>query len=226
MRESEVIIAQKKPIETGVDYEIIQSGSSGNAVFLDDYKILVDCGVPFSKIKPYLYKTKYLFITHVHTDHLRVTTYNSIRKNFPRIKTMGNWQVHQAVGVDVITSNTLPIGFKDYEFTFFECPHFGVECQGMVTEFGRNPDGSKKRVIYATDTSTMEFAPPPPYDLMLIESNYDEVKIKMAKSVKGYDPKINAMRHLSKKSSRDFYLLNRRSVLSEHVELHKSQRFY
>lgn len=90
----------------------------------------------------------------------------------------------------------------------------------MVTEF------NGKRVIYATDTSTLEHAPEGLYDLFLIESNHDELKIKLAKGVKGYDPKINAQRHLSKQASREFYFLRRVGVESEYVELHKSARFY
>ena len=62
-------------------YKVIASGSKGNAVLIND--VLVDIGIPFSTLKPYLYKVNYIIITHIHTDHLRMATYNQIKKLFP-----------------------------------------------------------------------------------------------------------------------------------------------
>lgn len=194
---------------------------------MDNHAILIDCGVPYNKLKQLLYKTKFLFITHIHSDHLKKTTYKRIRKEFPRITVMGNWQVHQELqdymgdGVDLITVNGQEYNMKGYTFNPFECPHHGIECQGLVFNL---KDG--RRVIYATDTSTLSHAPDGQYDLLLLEANHDPVKVRMARKVKGYDPLLNSMRHLSKKDSFDFYLLRRKSPESEYVELHKSERFY
>lgn len=49
-----------------MDYEIIASGSSGNALLIEK-TILIDCGVPFSKIKPYYENIKVVLLTHAHS---------------------------------------------------------------------------------------------------------------------------------------------------------------
>lgn len=46
--------------------EIIASGSSGNAILLEN-GILLDCGIPYNKIKSYLKDIKAIFISHTHS---------------------------------------------------------------------------------------------------------------------------------------------------------------
>lgn len=45
-------------------YNIVGSSSSGNAIIFNDY-LLIDCGVTFSKLKPYLKKIKVICLTHL-----------------------------------------------------------------------------------------------------------------------------------------------------------------
>ncbi len=47
-------------------YEILNSGSDGNCILLND-NIMLDCGIPYKKIKPYLKNIKIIFISHRHT---------------------------------------------------------------------------------------------------------------------------------------------------------------
>lgn len=49
-----------------MDSEIIASGSSGNAILLEN-GILLDCGIPYKKIRQYLKDIKTIFISHVHS---------------------------------------------------------------------------------------------------------------------------------------------------------------
>ena len=58
--------------------------------------VLVDCGIPFNKIKDELYEIKYLLLTHIHSDHVRPATLKSIKAMFPKIQVIGNYEVHQA----------------------------------------------------------------------------------------------------------------------------------
>lgn len=44
-------------------YNIIGSGSQGNSIIVQDI-ILLDCGLSFIKIKPFLKKIKIIFISH------------------------------------------------------------------------------------------------------------------------------------------------------------------
>ena len=199
-------------------YEVIASGSKGNAVLIND--VLVDIGIPFSTLKPYLYKVNYIIITHIHTDHLRMATYNQIKKLFPYIKFIGNWQVAQAVQVDYVANAGYQVITDDYVFNPIELVH-DVVCYGYwwQTRYGN--------VIYATDTNNMDNAPSDvPFDYIFLESNHSESKIKQAKATRGYDPKISALRHLSTYKSKEFYYTHRRNAASEWIELHKSERFY
>ena len=56
-------------------YDIINSNSKGNAIILED-KIMLDCGVTYTKIKKYLKKIKIIFISHVHSLRPFFTKHN------------------------------------------------------------------------------------------------------------------------------------------------------
>ncbi len=45
-------------------YNIISSGSNGNAILFKDY-LLIDCGISYSKLKTYLNKIKVICLTHL-----------------------------------------------------------------------------------------------------------------------------------------------------------------
>ena len=200
-------------------FEIIASGSKANAVIIE--KTLVDCGVPFAKLQERLYDVKVLLITHVHSDHLKKATFQKIRKSHPRITVIGNHEVHQTVGVDVISNPGYEIKAGGTIYLPFEAPH-DVECHGYVWEV------KGQRIIYATDLWSTEYAPEGPYDWIFMESNHDETKVQevMNRSHNGYDAWRSAKRHLSRQQAKEFYYVNRRGKESQWIELHKSERFY
>jgi Cft2 family RNA processing exonuclease len=47
-----------------MEYNIIESGSSGNAILVNNM-ILLDCGVAYSKIKNIIKNVKVIFISHL-----------------------------------------------------------------------------------------------------------------------------------------------------------------
>ena len=184
---------------------------------------MFDIGVPYSKIRKALYKTRYLFITHKHSDHLNVRTFERVIREFPRIHTIGNWSVGNKVKLNTVVGEETVLKLGDRMVTTFPCVH-DVPTNGYVV------CDEEHSMIYATDTTTLEHAPKIKYDLMLLESNHDEAKIEQirtnSRQLYGYDAWRGAMRHLSTQQSKAFYYLNRRSRDSEWVELHKSERFY
>jgi ribonuclease BN (tRNA processing enzyme) len=202
-----------------MDYKIISSGSNGNCVTIND--VMVDCGLSFNKIKDYLYKIKYLLITHIHSDHLNRRTLESIMRKFPWITIIGNYEVHQAFHTNIIANAGFDVVTDDYVFTPFECFH-------DVLTYGYTWEAEGKKIIYATDTSSLENAPPGPFDYFFIESNHDEQKLKQAQNdYKGsYSPFLSGKRHLSTQAAKAFYYMNRSSLDAELIELHKSNRFY
>jgi ribonuclease BN (tRNA processing enzyme) len=202
-----------------MDYKIISSGSKGNCVIIND--VMVDCGVPFRQIKQHLYDIKYLLLTHIHSDHINKKTLQLINQEFPKIKVIGNFEVHQTWNCNIIANAGFRVETDDYIFFPFECFH-DVLCYGYVWEF------EGKRIIYCTDTGSLENAPDFKYDYFFIESNHDEKKLEKARNeYKGsYNPYLSGKRHLSTQAAKGFYYQYRRNIDSEFIELHKSERFY
>lgn len=201
-----------------MQYEIIGSGSKGNCVVIND--VMVDCGLPFKKIKESLYDIKYLLLTHIHSDHVRPATLKSIKQLFPRITIIGNWEVAQKFGVDIICNHGFEVVTDDYTFTPFECEH-DVVTTGFTWKY-KHLD-----ILYATDTSNMSNAPDMKYDYFFLESNYDQKKIEQVDTSKyGYDVVAGSKRHLSTQQAKTFFYMNRRDKDSVWEELHKSSRFY
>ncbi|RIO94479.1 hypothetical protein BUZ39_01175 [Staphylococcus haemolyticus] len=201
-------------------YEIISTGSKGNSVIIND--IMVDCGVAFKRLKEYLYDIKYLLLTHVHSDHIKPTTLKRIKKEFPHIKVIGNYEIAQLYDVDHIINAGFPMDIDNYTFEAFECVH-DVVTYGYTWSFNDN------EIIYATDTNSLENAPIKKYDYLFLESNYDVEKLEQARGKRskyGYDPYVSGLRHLSTKDCKTFYYLNRRNKESKLIELHMSERFY
>lgn len=200
-------------------YKIISTGSKGNCVIIND--VMVDCGVPFKEIKQELYSIKYLLITHSHSDHLNTRTLRQIMSKHPRIKIIGNYEIHAIWHCNIIANAYYPIEIGAYTFFPFECSH-------DVITYGFTWNFEGQDIIYATDTSTLEYAPKKKYDWFFIESNHDEFKLDAARGERrgGYDPYLSGKRHLSTQQAKAFYYMNRRDETSQLIELHQSARFY
>ena len=203
-----------------MNYKIIATGSKdGNCVIIND--VMVDAGVPFSKIKDDLYNIKYLLLTHTHKDHMNLPTLQKIATKFPRIKIIGNYEVHAAYNCNIIANAGFEIKTDDYTFYPFELFH-DVLCYGFTwTHEGQE-------IIYATDTSSMKNAPDKKYDWFFIESNHDEAKLEAVRDERkgSYNPYLSGKRHLSTQQAKSFFYLNRRDQNSQFIELHQSSRFY
>jgi len=203
-----------------LDYNIIASGSSGNAVRIEN--IMIDCGIPFKRMKEELYKVDTLLITHAHGDHIKESTYQSILSEFPRVHTYANADVAYRYPVDTVIGTgkfILPHkriirpydGRHDVPVTYF-----------IITMNGLN-------ILYATDTYKISNPDELPIDYFFLEANYDERKLRELRKQylrRNYDPTESSLRHLSVQKAKEFYYLNRRSPESVLIELHKSSRFY
>lgn len=203
-----------------LDYRVLASGSSGNAVRIG--QIMIDCGIPFSKMKDELFKCHTLLITHAHSDHVNAKTLTQIRQTFPRIHIYANYDVAQRFDLfNIIGSRAFKV--KGAKIIPFELLH-DVPCTGFVIQ----QDGLN--IIYATDTAQIENPIDElEYDYIFLESNHDENKIDRLRHVYSrgnYDPIESKFRHLSTQKCKAFYYMYRRNNTSELIELHKSKRFY
>jgi ribonuclease BN (tRNA processing enzyme) len=203
-----------------MEYKIISTGSKGNCVIIHQ-DIMVDCGVPFSKIKDDLYDVKYLLLTHTHSDHVNLITLRQIAAKFPRICIIGNYEVHGMYNCNIIANAGYEIVTDDYVFYPFELFH-DVLCYGYNWQY------KGKEIIYATDTSSMRNAPAKKYDYFFIESNHDEAKLEEVRNQKkgSYNPYLSGKRHLSTQQAKAFFYMHRNSPESQFIELHQSKRFY
>ena len=209
-----------------LNYNIIASGSSGNAVRIGN--IMIDCGIPFKKMKEELYKVDFLLITHNHSDHLNKITLNHITEEFPNIKIYSTYKVAR-INKNVVAINTdyLPIWLKECEMYAIEVPHNTITF-AYVLLF---PDFN---VLYATDLKRTdeleEFTEEKhlKYDYVFLEANYDDYKIEGVRTEwhGQYNAYIDSTsRHLSKDQSLKFFV-KYKTEGGEHIELHRSKRFY
>ena len=68
-----------------VRYNIISTGSDGNATILEDF-VLIDCGVPYKALEPYVSKLKLVLLTHIHSDHFKKQTIKRLAAERPTLR--------------------------------------------------------------------------------------------------------------------------------------------
>lgn len=204
-------------IETPFKVEILGTGSTGNAVLIDD-KIMIDCGLGVNKLLPYLQNVRHLFITHRHSDHLNISVLKNIAKKvsdsiirfglhvnsdcYEMIERKAP-EIAEMIETDRLTSHSkieLKIDGVEYKIETYPLYH-DVENQGFViTKNG-------KTLIHATDTSTMKDAPNRQFDVILVEGNYDESKLIEYLKSDDRDVRYRAarnLRHLSIQAHENF----------------------
>ena len=154
------IDSQKKKVKLKkqpLDYKVIKSGSSGNCVKIENF--MFDCGLSYAKIKPYLSKIDHLFLTHIHTDHIKESTLRHIKQDFPKIKVYGNEEVCRFYPdlIDKKVTNGCPFKVGKRVIIPFRGIH-NVLVTGYVFTMRGN------RVIYCTDSSNFDNAPNEKFD--------------------------------------------------------------
>jgi Cft2 family RNA processing exonuclease len=207
-----------------LNYKIIATGSGGNAVKIENF--LIDCGVSFKDIQEDLYDVKYLLITHSHQDHVKEGTLNKIKKKFPNIVIIGNKDVNEKFGVNILLSPSSDhLILNSFVVEAFHSPH-NAPCNGYVL-FNKD-----MYILYATDLYTTEYIPKQKYDYIFLEANYDKTIIEAIRNRSSYKKEYrydvidHAYLHLSKQDSKVFYYTHRRNSDSVYIPLHMSNRFY
>lgn len=174
------------------DINIIGTGSSGNCIVIND-ELVIDIGLSYSTLKDVLDnpKTKAIFVTHRHIDHLQPSNINQLRINRPwaiKYKLYTNANVLEKIRenknltsfnvgnpnkqiIDEHSEFEIKSEKHHYKIRTFKLVH-DVPNQGFVitNELGES-------LVYATDTETMEYAPNEKFDYILVEGNYDEDKV-------------------------------------------------
>ena len=192
---------------------VISTGSQGNAVLVNNC-ILIDCGVSYKAVEPYVYQLQLVLLTHIHSDHFRPSTLRRLAQERPGLR-FGccRWLVPDLVHADVpVSSIDLLETGKTARYTI-----------GAVTPFLLKHDvpncgyklllDSGKQVFYATDTNDLNGIKAKNYDLYLVEANYtdEDIRRRLAeKKEKGeypYERRVLEY-HLSKAKCDDFIYEN------------------
>ena len=206
-----------------IPYHIISTGSQGNAVLINN-SVLVDCGVPFKAILPYLSGIKLVLLTHMHTDHFNVTTIRRLVSERPTLR-IGccRWLVSPLVTAGVPSSNidVFEIGTM---YGYGICNIIPVPLSHNVPNCGYKLHFPIGKAFYATDTNNLNGITAHHYDLYMVEANYeDEVireKIAAKREVGEYAYEQQVLKnHLSKAKCDDFIYRNI-GAGGEYVYLH------
>lgn len=205
--------------------KVIQTGSRGNAVIYNN--VLVDCGVPFSLLKPYVEQIDFVCLTHIHKDHFNKNSLINLHFAKPSIHFLcPEWLEDRmkSIGLNpfVIELNE-PAEFGNVIVSPFLLYHDVYNC-GWRIMFDYN-----FRIIHATDTAHLDGIHARQYDVYAIEFNYDEeeyAQIVEEKRSKGeYCYEEGAMNsHLSFQQAQEFidkYARNDSII----IKLHMSSRY-
>lgn len=211
-------------------YNIIGSSSKGNAIIVED-KILLDCGVSYTKLKQYLKDIKLIFISHVHKDHLLPTTIKHIAYNYPTIKYIcgSEYVVKKLVECGVNKKNIYVLN----EYKWYDLGLVQVSLEPLVHDtlnYALKLEYKGKKLLYAVDTSEISHIVARHYDLYLIESNYNEELLEkhIQECIENNDSEdklyyLNRVKdtHLSYSKANDF-LINNMGSNSEYCYIHQS----
>lgn len=215
-------------------YNIIGSSSKGNAIIVED-KILLDCGISYTKLKSYLKDIKLIFISHVHKDHLLPTTIKHIAYNYPTIKYL--------TGSEEVVKKLVECGVKKKNIyvlkpsKWYDLGLIKTKLEPLVHDtpnYALLFEYKSKKCVYAVDTNEISHIQAKNYDLFLIESNYNEELLEkhIRECIDNNDNEdklyyLNRVKstHLSYTKCTDF-LLENMGENSEFVRIHKSSYNY
>lgn len=207
-----------------MNYNIISTGSQGNAIVLNKI-ILLDCGVPFRDLKDVYKGLKIVLLTHIHGDHFNKTTIRKLAAERPTLRfACCSWLVSELLqcGVSVHNIDSLEIG-RIYDYSAFKVSP--VKLYHDVDNAGWRVFMNAEKAIYMTDTVTLEGITAKNYDLYLIEANYitaeleERIRSKEAAGEYVYEYRVQKV-HLSKEKA-DEWLYNNMGENSEAIYIHQ-----
>ena len=211
------------------NYQVIRSGSKGNAVILDG-RIMVDCGVPWRAINGLHKRLSLVLLTHIHGDHFNPSTIHRLAKERPLLRfACGRWLLRplldcgvEAHRIDIMEDGT-SYTYKDF------CKIDPISLVHDVPNFGYKikMEQTGKKIFYATDTGNLNGIKAPDYDLYLLEANYGEEEIRKRMSEKkangeySYEHRV-LKSHLSVEQCNDF-IYDNIGPGGEYVYLHQHE---
>lgn len=195
-----------------IDYHVISTGSQGNAVLING-AILIDCGVPYRAVEPFIKGLKLVLLTHIHGDHFKASTIKRIALERPTVRFAGcSWMTRALLDLGVRPGqiDMLVIG-QTYDYGIAKLSPFSLVHDVPNCGYKLHLPGG--RMVYATDTASLDGIDAPGYDLYMIEANYadEEIKQRIAeKKAAGqyvYEYRVLGT-HLSRQKCDDWFYRN------------------
>lgn len=197
-------------------FKIIASGSEGNAIVLDN-TILIDCGVPYSKVKDF--NIKYVFLTHEHSDHINLKTLQKLeQEKKPKFIVPAHLALIELNNKLIVEAGKI---YKNNELAFRVEPlYHNVPNVGYTLLYKQN------KILYATDTNRLDHIKAYNYDYYFIECNHDYEfclkKIKEAQQAGVYTHLQDSIHnHLSEAKYFEF-ILDNATPESTVIPMHRS----
>lgn len=202
-----------------MNYNIINSGSDGNCTIVNDI-IAIDCGVSYKKLAPYRNDLKLVFISHIHHDHFNRRTVSQLAKNRPTLRfAVGSYLVEELVncGVDKKNIDVLEIG-KILNYGLFKIQP--IKLYHDVPNMGLRLFIQDKKIMYATDTRTLDGIVAKNYDVYLVEGNYEDAEELHNRAVSPeYESRVKNT-HLSREYTTK-WLIENMGDKSQYVFMHQ-----
>ena len=208
-----------------IDYQVLSTGSSGNSVLINR-AVLIDCGVPFRTLEPYLREIRLVLLTHIHGDHFKASTLRKIFNERPTVRFGAcEWLMKPLTDagipprqIDLLhTGVRVCYGGIDIGVEPFPLVHDVPNCGYKLFTPGGN-------AVYATDTANLNGVEAKDFDLYMIEANYEDAEIRQRindKKASGqyiYEKRV-LQTHLSKAKCDDWIYRNA-GPMSEILYLH------
>jgi hypothetical protein len=206
-----------------VPYNIISTGSKGNAVIINEI-VLVDCGVPYKSLAPFVPKLKLVLLTHIHSDHFRPSTLHRLSVERPMLRfACCRWLVSALVTAGV-PSRSIDVLEADTMYGYGVCNVIPVLLVHNVPNCGYKIHFPIGKVFYATDTNNLNGITARHYDLYMVEANYEDeiiqAKIETKKAAGEYAYEVQAMRNHLSKAKCDNFIYKNIGPDGEYVYLH------
>lgn len=203
-----------------MNYNIINTGSDGNATVLNR-TVLIDCGVTFKKLKPYIKELQLVLLTHKHQDHFNKRTIRSLAEERPKLR-FGccEWLLQELLdlGINKKRIDVYKIGEK-YAYTD-NLSVQPVKLYHDVPQCGYRVFIDGNKCIYCTDTNTLDGIKAENYDFYFIEGNYENEQELHERAYNDvYESRVKST-HLSKEYATN-WLLENMGTNSVYVWMHE-----